>query len=246
VFEDAEPFVIDEDRDLFENNVLPSPPMVEVPPVPATPTTPKPTNVPPATLNEIPEGDEETKYFDVEWGTKPTRTKSRRKKRRPPITSPREQGAKRYNLRSRGGASQSMDLSFRRIMSADFSHIEYLTNTETIALATLDWEYVSDDWYCRRFDEMFTTFYNEETMELLDSNAIHPFALASKLHNEDFPSYKDILRMSPEERNKWMDSMDEELQALYEFGTFEFIPRSEVEEGEQIVPVTCDAIPRLA
>lgn len=44
---------------------------------------------------------------------------------------------------------------------------------------------------------MFTIFYDEETMTLLNANRIHSFMLASKLHNKDFPLYKDILHLSP-------------------------------------------------
>ena len=45
--------------------------------------------------------------------------------------------------------------------------------------------------------------------------------------------------MDEHERNLWMDSMDEELQALFDQGTFEFVERSEVEkQGEDIVKTT--------
>ena len=45
--------------------------------------------------------------------------------------------------------------------------------------------------------------------------------------------------MSPEERQRWFLSMDEELQALFNGGTFEFIDHSEVEKmGEEIVKMT--------
>ena len=70
---------------------------------------------------------------------------------------------------------------------------------------------------------MFTRFYDPETCELLDGDAIHPFALASKMHNEDFPTFREILRLPEEEKQKWMESMDEELKALYKFKMFEFV-----------------------
>ena len=246
VFEDAEQFKGEDDNRLVEDNLLPAPPMPETAqPRQSTPqqqdsssSKEQSTSLP--KLNNIPEetGDEdEPKYFDVEWGTQPPRTKRRRGRKETKLSLP-QNSSRRYNLRSRKKATILADLSVREIMSPIFSHIEYISDPDTLAMATLDWEHVSDDPYCQYFDEIFTTFYDEETMTILDADAIHPFALASKLHNEDFPSYQDIIRMPPEERNKWMDSMDEELQALYEFGTFEFIPRSEVEEGEEIIKTT--------
>ena len=110
---------------------------------------------------------------------------------------------------------------------------------ENLVYATMDWETVPDDPVYKQFHAMFTRFFDDRTCELLDPDGIHPFAFASKLHNEDFPSFREILKMPKPERDKWFESMDEELDALYKFGTFEFVEREEVlKEGEDIVQTT--------
>ena len=77
-----------------------------------------------------------------------------------------------------------------------------------------------------------------ESLGLSDS-AIHPFSMASKLESEDYPSFKEIMRMSPEERAKWLDSMDEEIQALFKTGACEFADRADVlKERKEIIKST--------
>ena len=78
------------------------------------------------------------------------------------------------------------------------------------------------------------------TKTLLDpDSAIHPFSMASKLKREDYPSFKEIMRMSPEERANWLDSMDEEIQALFKTGACEFADRADVlKEQKEIVKST--------
>ena len=84
-----------------------------------------------------------------------------------------------------------------------------------------------------------TQFYDTETCELEDPDGIHPFSLASKLNSKDFPFFHEIINMSPEERNKWLDSMDEEIRNLFNQGTFEFVKRKDAEnEGKEIVKTT--------
>ena len=96
-----------------------------------------------------------------------------------------------------------------------------------------------DDPSFKKYHDIFTRFFDTETCELVDSDGLHPFCLASKMQSEDFPSYRDILRMSHEERVKWFDSMDEELQALYDGGTFEFVSRQDVvNQGEEQLSTT--------
>jgi hypothetical protein len=103
----------------------------------------------------------------------------------------------------------------------------------------LNWEAVDQEDEFKRFHDIFTRFFDDATCELLDPDGIHPFCLASKMSSEDFPTFKEILRQSPEERNKWLDSMDEEISQLYKQDTFEFVSRSEVEkQGEEIVKTT--------
>ena len=53
------------------------------------------------------------------------------------------------------------------------------------------------------------------TKELLDADAIHPLSMASKMESEDYPSFKEILKMDTADRSKWFDSMDEELKVLF-------------------------------
>ena len=75
------------------------------------------------------------------------------------------------------------------------SHVAHIRDPSNLIYATMDWEVVHDDPTFIQFHSMFTRFFDEATCELLDADAIHPFALASKMHNEDFPTYKEILRM---------------------------------------------------
>ena len=63
--------------------------------------------------------------------------------------------------------------------------------------------------------------------------------MASKIESEDYPSFKEIMRMSPKERAKWLDSMDEEIQALLKTGACEFADHADVlKERKEIVKST--------
>ena len=74
----------------------------------------------------------------------------------------------------------------------------------------------------KHFDEVFNFYVDPKTKELLDPEAaIHPFGLAAKMESEDYPNFREILRMDPEEREKWFSSMDEEISALFESGACE-------------------------
>ena len=47
------------------------------------------------------------------------------------------------------------------------------------------------------------------------------------------------MNMSPEEKNKWLDSMDEEICNLFNQGTFEFVKRKDAEnKGKDIIKTT--------
>lgn len=92
-------------------------------------------------------------------------------------------------------------------------------NPKNLAYATEDWETDLDDPQYKQFDDMLTRFLDEETCELLDADGLHPFALASKMNSVNFSLFKEVLNMPPQERNLWMNSIDEELQALYDHGT---------------------------
>ena len=119
--------------------------------------------------------------------------------------------------------------SYRPITSRLFSHVRYVQDAKNYVFATLDWENVTAESMYQSFHELFSMFMDSKTKELLDPDAaIHPFSLSAKLESEDYPSFKEIIRMPADERQKWFDSMDEELKALFESGACQFIDRSEV------------------
>ena len=67
----------------------------------------------------------------------------------------------------------------------------------------------------------------------------HPLILAAKANQEDYPSLRDVLKMSQEDQDAWFKAMHEEMRALEEMGTFELVDREEAESsGKQIVPMT--------
>jgi len=126
--------------------------------------------------------------------------------------------------------------SYQKISSRQFSQVQHITDPNNFIYATLNWEnvYKLDDF--KRFHDILTRLYDNKTYELVDSDGLHPFCLASKMSSEDFPSYQEIMHLSLEERNKWFDSMDEELSQLYKQGTFKFVQHSEIaNQGEDIV-----------
>ena len=129
---------------------------------------------------------------------------------------------------------------FRSVKSRLFSHVRTITDAKNVIYATLNWESVTDDPKYQYFHALFSKFVDRQTKELLDPDAaIHPFSLAAKLENEDYPSYRDIMRMDAEERNKWFDSMDEELTALFKSGACEFVNKDDVIKAKhEIVKTT--------
>ena len=133
----------------------------------------------------------------------------------------------------------SRDPQYRRINSRLFSHVRVIYDPKNVIFAIMNWETVATDAMYQYFDHMFSLHVDAKTKELLNPDMIHPFSLASKLESEDYPSFKEILRMPPEERSKWFDSMDEEIQALFESGACEFVDRQEVlRKGKEIVKST--------
>ena len=97
---------------------------------------------------------------------------------------------------------------FWSINSRLFSHVRRINDIKNLALATLNWETVTQDLLYKQFHETFMLYVDPTTKTLLDpDSAIHPFSMASKIESEDYPSFKEIMRMSPEERAKWLDSM---------------------------------------
>jgi hypothetical protein len=77
-----------------------------------------------------------------------------------------------------------------------------------------------------------TYLSEDDTME-----DIHPCAFTTKVqtHNQDNPTYKDILRGSASEREQWDEAMTKELKSMADLGSFEMIPRP---RGENILQST--------
>ena len=99
----------------------------------------------------------------------------------------------------------------------------------TFAVTELNWETVDNESLYKQFDRLFSLYVDPVAKELLDPDAaIHPFAMASKLESEDYPTFREILRMDPDERERWFDSMDEEINALFNSGACELADRSEI------------------
>ena len=106
-----------------------------------------------------------------------------------------------------------------------------------IAAATVDWHTVKSDPEYHYFDSLFRSQIDHETLELFcPDEAFHPFAFASKVQSEDFPTYKEVLQMPDVERRKWIESMDVEMSDLVERKAFELVPRSAAADaGQRIV-----------
>ena len=113
----------------------------------------------------------------------------------------------------------------RQIASDLFSHVRVSSCPDVIAFATVDWHTVSDDPLFQYFDSLFRSQIDQETLQLYNvEDAFHPFAFAAKVQSNDFPTYHEILRMSGEERRKWIESMDVEMSDLMERNAFELVP----------------------
>ena len=144
---------------------------------------------------------------------------------------PEDQGTRSPSPRcTRNGTRYfSAGPEYRPVTSRLFSHIRAIQDSKNLICATMDWEKVTNDPLYQQFHRVFSLYVDAKTKELLcPDQAIHPFSLSAKMDSDDYPTFREILRMDPEERTKWFESMDEELQALFESGACEFIDRSEV------------------
>ena len=141
--------------------------------------------------------------------------------------------------RTRSGRRLNSAL-YKPVKSVTFSHVRHISDAKNLIYATLDWENVAQGSLYQTFHRMFLSQMDGRTKEILDVDlAIHPFSLAAKMESDDFPGFREIMRMDLEERNRWLDSMDEELQALFDQGTVKFVPMSKaLEQGEEIVKTT--------
>jgi hypothetical protein len=65
----------------------------------------------------------------------------------------------------------------------------------------------------------------------------HPFALATKANQEDYPTYREIMKMNDKDRDKWIESMAKEMEGLHGKGMYELIDCEEAQKsGCHIVP----------
>ena len=176
---------------------------------------------------EAKEVDEAEEEEDDDQGESATHTRRRGRLSNPEPSTPTK--------KTRRGTTYltSVDPVFRSVKSRLFSHVAHVQDQANLSYVTLDWESVSKTSLYAYFDELFTFYVDPATKELLDTDAFHPLALSSKMESDDYPSFKEILRMDPEERNKWFDSMDEELKVLFDSGVMEFVDRAEVVAKKQ-------------
>lgn len=68
---------------------------------------------------------------------------------------------------------------------------------------------------------------------------LHPFSAHARINDFDMPTTRDIARLEyGEEKKRWLEAMDVEIQQLWEKGTFRPIDKSEVPKGAQILGST--------
>ena len=133
---------------------------------------------------------------------------------------------------SHGGQARFL---LRNVDSHIFSHVQSSASPEVVAFALVDWECVDTDPLHQYFDSLFRCQIDFLTLELFDADdAFHPFAFATKVQSDDFPQCHDVLRMSGEERRKWIESMDVEISDLNEREAYELVSR------EDVLPHSCE------
>ena len=101
--------------------------------------------------------------------------------------------------------------------------INTVSDSENLVFSTLDWDHVSNDPVCEHHHVVFTCFHDAETCQSVDPDGLYPFCLVSKLNADNCLSFKEILQMDKELRDKWFDAMDKELQDLFKSGAFKFV-----------------------
>ena len=104
------------------------------------------------------------------------------------------------------------------------------------------------NWNERATTPMARMFAHYERMHTNHRNGIiedfHPFALAAKANQEDYPTYREIIRMNDKDREEWFESMNEEMEGLYQKGTYELIDRAEAEKTGRKMGLSYQAISR--
>ena len=132
---------------------------------------------------------------------------------------------------------QQAKVLLKPVTSRTYSHVQTSSCPSVIAFASVNWESVTDDPMYQYFDSLFRAQIDHDTLQLYDvEDAFHPFAFAAKVQSDDFPTYNKILRMSEEERLKWIEAMDVEISDLVERNAFDLVPRSQaLQAGHNIV-----------
>ena len=162
----------------------------------------------------------------------------------PPTPTPMQRGSwaddESSSSEEEGPDRAVFEAQYRPVDSRLFSHVRAVQDEKNLAYVTLNWESVPDESLYQYFHELFSFYVDKDTKEVLDpESAFHPFALASKMESEDYPSFREIMRMDAEEQDRWFDSMDEEIQALFKSGACEFMDREEVlKQKKEIVKST--------
>lgn len=100
---------------------------------------------------------------------------------------------------------------------------------------SLDWSVHSSDPIDARFHALLMNSTDPYTNEIMD---IHPLAFGVKVSNADTPTIREVLQSTGKEREEWFHSMNVEIDALQEKGTFELVDRS-VAGTEEIVGTQC-------
>ena len=93
-----------------------------------------------------------------------------------------------------------------------------------ITEATVGWHTVSADPEYHYFDSLLCSQIDNKTLELFcPDDAFHPFAFASKVQSDDFPTEKEVLQMPDEERCKWIETKHVEMSDLVERNGFKLV-----------------------
>lgn len=99
----------------------------------------------------------------------------------------------------------------------------------------LDWTTPSDDPIAKHFEDLMEATSDPISEEVF---YIHPFALQVRLNqSKDQPTLNQILNMQDDEKSQWFDSMQIELNALWDKGCFEVVDLKAA-KGRQVIPLT--------
>ena len=218
----------DQDELGNESGVLPD----DVPP---SPLIPRQLSIDPP----IPQGPHDVEVRELPQPTQLQPQSPKRRTRKKPEVLTYDQLGHRGQLSTKF-VNSSFSLLIKRVVSRTILAIPVTANPNVIAFANLDWDRNVKDPYLQRFDAMFATQIDPETLQLYDADeAFHPFSFAAKVQSEDFPSYQEILRMDKVERVLWLKAMDAEISELSDREAVELVPRSEPKQlNEEIVKST--------